>query len=146
MKTAIVSGYFNPLHVGHLDYLRAAARMADRLVVVVNNDEQVRIKGSVPFSNENDRLRIMRALKLVDNAVLSIDVTSNVTGTLAMLYSTLQGELVYCTGADHTAENTPAEAALCASLGMGIVYGVGGEKIESSSSLIKRFLTHKLSQ
>ena len=54
MKIAIVSGYFNPLHVGHLDYLETAKKISDKLIVIVNNDHQVSLKGSTPFMTKED--------------------------------------------------------------------------------------------
>ena len=66
MKIAIVSGYFNPLHVGHLDYLQAARELADKLIVIVNSDYQVTLKGSTPFMTQSDRLKIVKALECVD--------------------------------------------------------------------------------
>ena len=48
-KIIVISGYFNPLHVGHLDYIATAKSLGDELWVIVNSDEQVEIKGSVPF-------------------------------------------------------------------------------------------------
>ena len=69
MKIAIISGYFNPLHVGHLDYMEAAKAMADKLVVIVNSDYQVTLKGSTPFMNEADRLKIVKSLKCVEACI-----------------------------------------------------------------------------
>ena len=62
MKIAIVSGYFNPLHVGHLDYMGSAKELADKLIVIVNSDYQVTLKGSTPFMREEDRIRIIKSL------------------------------------------------------------------------------------
>ena len=55
MKVVVISGYFNPIHTGHLDYIKAASKLGDKLVVIVNNDEQVKLKGSVPFQDEEER-------------------------------------------------------------------------------------------
>ena len=43
MRVVVISGYFNPIHTGHLDYIKAASKLGDRLVVIVNNDEQVKL-------------------------------------------------------------------------------------------------------
>ena len=80
-KLVIISGYFNPLHAGHLDYIEAAKSLGDKLWIIINSDNQVKIKGSVPFQNEYDRLRIVRCLKPVDNAILSIDKDATVINT-----------------------------------------------------------------
>ena len=88
-KIVIISGYFNPVHVGHLDYIATAKSLGDELWVIVNTDEQVELKGSVPFQNETDRLKIVQYLKPVDYAVLSSDEDSTVINTLKTLHSIL---------------------------------------------------------
>lgn len=126
----VASGYFNPLHEGHLAYLKAARELGDYLIVIVNNDRQVKLKGSKPFQNVLDRASIVGALRFVDEVVIAKDKTRSVTETLAGLKPD-----IFATGADHTKENTPDETELCEQLGIKIVYGVGGEKINSSSKL-----------
>ena len=73
MKAIIVSGYFNPLHKGHLEYLNHAKAIADKLIVIVNNDHQRELKGSKAFQDEEERVIIISNLKAVDEVVLSID-------------------------------------------------------------------------
>ena len=73
MRVVIVSGYFNPLHGGHIDMIEAAAAMGDKLIVIVNNDKQQLLKKGKIILNESNRLRLMRALKGVDQVILSID-------------------------------------------------------------------------
>lgn len=72
-RVVVVSGYFNPIHSGHIDYLESAKERGDYLIVIVNNDHQVSLKGSDPFMDENERLRIVKSLRCVDKAVISID-------------------------------------------------------------------------
>ena len=60
MKTVAVSGYFNPVHVGHIRLFEEAKKLGDKLIVIVNNDEQVRLKGSALFMNEKDRVKIKK--------------------------------------------------------------------------------------
>ena len=73
MRVAAISGFFNPLHIGHIDYISSARNIADYLIVIVNSDEQVKIKGSVPFMNQDERLKIVSNIKGVNRAVISID-------------------------------------------------------------------------
>ena len=77
-----VSGYFDPLHVGHLEYFQLAKQLGDKLYVIVNNDVQAVLKKQTFFMNENDRLEIIKSLSIVDNAILSIDQDKSVSKTL----------------------------------------------------------------
>lgn len=139
VKLVVVSGYFNPFHVGHLDYLEAAKDLGDDLIVIVNNDKQVKLKGSIPFMSQEERLKLVSALRVVDAAVLSTDTTKAVCDSLRMVQSINSKEkIIFATGADHTPENTVAEKLLCESLGIEIVYGIGGEKVQSSSKLLEK--------
>ena len=72
-KAIIVSGYFNPIHKGHLEYINNAKAMADELFVIVNSDHQRALKGSKEFQKEDERLFIVQNIKAVDKAIISID-------------------------------------------------------------------------
>ena len=72
MKTIAISGYFDPLHVGHLEYIELAADLGDHLTVIVNNDYQCKLKKGKSFMPEDDRVRIIQALAVVDTTFLSI--------------------------------------------------------------------------
>lgn len=86
----ITSGYFNPLHIGHLDYLNAAYEQCDLLCVIVNNDKQVALKGSCPFMKETDRVKIVGSLKVTDMVALSIDEDESVCMSILGLVDTLK--------------------------------------------------------
>lgn len=141
MKIAIVSGYFNPLHVGHLDYIEAAKKISDKLIVIINNDCQVTIKGSIPFMSEQDRIRIVSALRCVDKVVLSQDEDSSVVETLkhVVIQNQANGrnKFIFCNGGDRGNSNTPEEA-FCSNNNYQLIseYNIGGNKAESSSVLI----------
>ena len=82
MNIVIVSGYFNPIHSGHIDYLQSAKKHGDLLFVIVNNDNQVKVKGSVPFMDEEERVSIVQNIKGVNSAIVSIDTDGSVCKTL----------------------------------------------------------------
>lgn len=124
-----VSGYFNPLHVGHLEMIEKAKKLGDCLVVIVNNDHQVRLKGSVPFLNQADRVKIIKAIKWVDKVFLSIDKDKSVCKSLLKVKPH-----IFANGGDRHQGNIP-EVDICRRLKTEMVDGLGG-KIRSSSALI----------
>jgi cytidyltransferase-like protein len=137
LRISIVSGYFNPLHVGHIRMMEAAAELADRLVVIVNNDEQQMMKKGRIITPLDDRLEIVRALRIVDEAVPAIDEDATVKQTLASLRERYpSASLTFANGGDRSATSVIAEAELCEALGIGLQLGVGGtEKADSSSRI-----------
>ena len=140
MKVVVVSGYFNPLHCGHLDYLEDAAKYGDRLIVIVNSDDQVKIKGSRPFMNQEDRARIVSAIGCVDEVFLSLDIDETVVKSLQGIYEIYRNRyffenMVFANGGDRNKENSPEEE-YCAEEGIKTVYNVGGKKAQSSSELL----------
>tara|TARA_Y100001970_G_scaffold210151_1_gene256306 strand:+ start:18 stop:470 length:453 start_codon:yes stop_codon:yes gene_type:complete len=142
MRVVAISGFFNPLHIGHIDYISAARNLGDFLIVIVNSDEQVKIKGSVPFMNQDDRLRIIRNIKGVDRAVISIDDDGSVCETLRAEFNRLQNdpffeEMIFANGGDRKQGGVP-EDILEEELGVRMFYNTGGDKIQSSSELIKK--------
>ena len=128
-KIVVASGYFNPIHVGHIEYLEKAKELGDTLVVIVNNDAQVKIKGAVPFQTEQDRLRIVQSLKVVDQAILSIDTDGSVCRSLVFLKPD-----IFAKGGDRHSGEIP-EKVVCDAHGIAIVDSLGA-KIRSSSGII----------
>ena len=102
----IVSGYFSPLHSGHLDYLESAAKIADQLIVIVNNNEQQILKKGKLILDEQDRLRIILALKIVDEAMIAIDKDRSVAKSLALIAeSNPNASLIFGNGGDRNSED-----------------------------------------
>lgn len=130
--TVAVSGYFNPLHVGHLEMMEKARKLGDRLVVIVNNDQQVKLKGRVPFLNQADRMKIVSAIKWVDKVFLSVDRDASVCKSLDRIKPD-----IFAKGGDRNASNIP-EVAVCRRRHIKIIDKGLGKKIRSSSVLIAR--------
>ncbi len=142
MRVVVISGFFNPIHCGHIDYIRGAASLGDKLVVIVNNDKQVRLKGTVPFMSEEDRLKIVSNIKGVDSAVISVDEDGTVCESVRVEYYKHYNDyfftsMVFANGGDRKEGGIP-EDILKDELGIGMIYNTGGEKTESSSDLISR--------
>ena len=132
----IVSGYFSPLHVGHLDMIEGAAALGDEVIVIVNNNAQQELKKGKIIIDEADRLRVVCALRAVDHAVIAIDEDRTVSATLEHLADTFPGHaLVFANGGDRAPDFVP-EAAVCDARGIEMRYGVGGSAKADSSSRI----------
>lgn len=138
-KIIITSGYFNPLHIGHVNLIREAKELGDFLVVIVNNDEQVKLKGSCPFMPEQERVDIIKAIKYVDEVILSIDKDATQGESLRMVANKYPDtKLFFAKGGDRHSGNLPeSETKACKDFNIEIINGVGGEKVQSSSWLIK---------
>jgi cytidyltransferase-like protein len=137
-KAIIVSGYFNPIHKGHIEYFHEAKALRGVLFVIVNNDHQRQLKGSQPFQNEGERLIIIKNIKPVHQAILSIDQDLTVCKTIEHLvkkYSELY-DFTFANGGDQNNQSIP-EAEICEQLQVNLVDGLG-DKIQSSSWLLKK--------
>ena len=136
-KAIIVSGYFNPIHKGHLEYFNNAKALADELFVIVNSDLQRALKGSKEFQKEDERLFIVQNIKAVDKAIISIDTDRTVCASIRHIYEKYGNEyqLGFANGGDQNNNSIP-EAPICKELGISLIDGLG-DKIQSSSWLLK---------
>lgn len=130
MVKVAVSGYFNPIHRGHIELLRKAKQLGDYLVVIVNNDNQRALKGSQAFQTEEERCIIVGAIRWVDEVFLSVDQDRTVCKSLEAVHPD-----IFANGGDRNNGNIP-EAEVCKRLGIRMIEGLG-HKIQSSSSLLK---------
>ena len=128
MLTVATSGGFDPVHIGHLEYLRLAKFLGDYLVVIVNSDEFLIRKKGFAFMPWKERMEIVANLRYVDSVVACVDQDQSVCETLKVVRPD-----VFAKGGDRTAINT-LEYDLCKELGIRFVDGLGN-KIQSSSDL-----------
>ena len=128
MKKVCISGYFDPLHVGHLEYINKARELGDYLLVIVNNNSQCILKKGKFFMDEKDRVEIVKNLKSVDEVFLSIDKDKTVSKSLEKLKPS-----VFANGGDRKNYEIP-ESKICKEHGIEIIDGLG-DKIRSSSDL-----------
>jgi cytidyltransferase-like protein len=136
-RISIVSGYFNPLHVGHLDMMEAARSLTGYLVVIVNNDTQQAIKKGKVIQPLDHRLRIVRALRVADEAIGAVDQDATVRKTLALVREQHPAAtLIFANGGDRSQRSAVAESDACQALGIELRFGVGGEAKTDSSSRI----------
>ena len=138
-KAIIVSGYFNPIHKGHIEYFNNAKKLANELFVIVNTDYQRLLKGSKKFQEEDERMIIVSNIKAVDKAILSIDKDRTVCKTLKLIFNKYETEyeLFFANGGDQNNDTIP-ERSICEKVGITLVDGLG-DKVQSSSWLLKNY-------
>ena len=124
-KIVVASGYFDPIHYGHIEYLQRSKDLGNKLIVIVNNDTQAQNKKGFVFMPASERIKLVRELECVDMAIESIDQNKSVCQTLALLHPD-----IFTNGGDQTNDSIP-EAAICDKMNIKMVDGLGG-KIESS--------------
>ena len=139
-KTLVIaSGYFNPIHKGHIEYLNRSKAIGDFLFVIVNNDSQRAMKGSKEFMKEDERLLVVNNIKAVDEAMIAIDENSRlVEKSVEFIYNQIGSKfdkVIFSNGGDPT-EHTIGEKSICEKLGIEMVFGLG-DKVQSSSWLLK---------
>ena len=128
MKKIAISGYFDPIHVGHIEYINNAKKLGDWLVVIVNNNNQCALKKGKYFMDEKDRVLIVKNIKAVDEVFLSIDEDKTVCKSLKAVNPD-----VFANGGDRKNYEIP-ESKICKENNIQIIDGLG-DKIRSSSDL-----------
>lgn len=134
----IVSGFFSPLHAGHLDMIEAAAANGETLIVIVNNNDQQLAKKGKLIMDEQDRLRIVQALRVVDDAFIAVDEDRTVCASLELVAQKYgeQHQLVFANGGDRSTGKVVPETSVCEANGIEMIFDMGGaEKADSSSRI-----------
>ena len=132
MTRVVVSGYFDPLHVGHLEYIQLSRKLGDKLIVILNNDDQALLKKPKIFMPMEERRKILLALQDVDEVYISIDDDESVCKSLQAVAPD-----IFANGGDRHSGESP-ETPICNELGIKLVDGLG-QKIQTSSKLIKKW-------
>lgn len=124
-KVVAISGYFDPIHVGHIEYINKSKNLGDKLIVILNNDKQSQIKKGKSFMSEDDRKIILENIKSVDAVFISIDEDESVCKSLEKIRPD-----IFAKGGDRFAAEIP-ESKTCQDLGIKMIDGLG-DKIRSS--------------
>lgn len=135
----IVSGYFGPIHVGHLDYIEAGAAHGDELFVIVNNNLQQELKKGKVIIDEADRERIVAALRVVDHTMIAIDQDGTVSESIEQIAQKFPDHrIIFGNGGDRRPDGDPVpETDVCERYGIEMIFGMGGtNKADSSTRLI----------
>ncbi len=149
-KIVAVSGGFDPLHIGHVRYIKESAKLGDELVVILNNDNWLRNKKGFAFMPEKERKEIIEAIAGVSRVVLTDHKRGEVDKSVCRALRKIKPH-IFANGGDRKPDDDPIpEVALCEKLGIKMLYNVGkGGKLSSSSDLAKaaaRALTGKRKQ
>lgn len=137
-RVVMVSGGFNPIHIGHIRYMQEAKKLGDKLIVVLNNDNWLRLKGKHPFMPDKERKEIIEALACVDEVVITGHSKNTKDMSVCKELLKIKPD-IFANGGDRFADNIP-EFKLCNDLGIKMVFNIGkGGKIRSSSELLKEY-------
>ena len=142
-KIVMVSGGFDPIHIGHIRYIQEAKKLGNYLVVVLNNDNWLRYKKGKEFMPENERKEILEAISGVDKVVISQHKKNTKDISVCEEIKKIKPH-IFANGGDRKPDGDPVpEVALCEELGIKIIYNVGhGGKVRSSSELVKKYSKH----
>jgi len=143
MKTVLVTGGFDPLHSGHIEYFKQAKKLGDKLVVGVNTDAWLKRKKGRPFMPGGERISIIKNLSMVDHCLLfgdDDDSAIEAINNVRLLYP--DAHIIFANGGDRTSENIPEMEADVENISF--KFGVGGEnKANSSSWILDEWKTQK---
>jgi D-beta-D-heptose 7-phosphate kinase/D-beta-D-heptose 1-phosphate adenosyltransferase len=137
MTTVAVSGGFDPIHIGHVEMMKEAKELGDRLVVIINNDNWLRKKKGFVFMGENERAAIVSAIRYVDDIIITSHAENTPDMSVCVELENLKPD-IFANGGDRKADNIP-EYELCNRLGIRMEFNIGHSgKIQSSSELVKK--------
>ena len=136
MKVVLVTGGFDPLHSGHIEYFKAAKRLGDKLIVGLNSDAWLERKKGKAFLTINERVTIVENLKMVDGVVLFNDNDGSAIEAIRNVKSLFPNDqIIFANGGDRTADTIPE----IVEKDVIFVFGVGGNKKNSSSDILKNW-------
>ncbi len=133
VKVVLACGSFDPLHIGHIAYLKAARQLGDFLVVAIKGNDRLKAKKKRHFMNEDERKMILESLKYIDKVII---VDAKGDGAIAPIAIRLVHPDIYATGEITKDKLLESIGSLYGTL---IKYGVGGKRVRSSSELLKEY-------
>jgi cytidyltransferase-like protein len=144
-KTVVlVTGGFDPLHSGHIEYFKAAKQLGDKLVVGLNSDEWLIRKKGRPFMLFEERIAIIKELKVVDKVIGFDDSDGSACQAIFQTMSTNTGKIIFANGGDRTNTTTPEYSTYSDHPQVEFAFGVGGEHKQNSSSwILDKWKTNK---
>ena len=138
MKTIAISGGFDPVHIGHIRLIHGARALGDKLVVILNNDNWLKAKKGFAFMSQEERAAVLSAMRDVDEVIITSHPEKPSDMSVCAELEKLKPD-IFANGGDRHPKGDPVpEVELCNKLGIELAYNVGGEKMQSSSALVKR--------
>jgi len=136
----MVSGGFDPIHIGHIRYINEAKKLGDYLVVVINNDNWFDVKGKPVFMHDKERKEIIESLGSVDEVIISKHKKGTKDISVCEEIKIIKPH-IFANGGDRKPNWDPVpEVGVCGDLGIKMIYNVGrGGKIRSSSDMLKEY-------
>lgn len=138
MQTVAISGGFDPVHIGHIELMEEARKLGDKLIVIVNNDNWLLAKKGFVFMKEEERAAIIRAIRFVDEVVITKHPEHPTDMSVCAELETVR-PTIFANGGDRKPDGDPVpEVTLCEKLNIQLVYNAGKSgKVQSSSELVK---------
>jgi len=135
MTVVLVTGGFDPLHSGHIEFFKSASKLGDKLIVGINSDEWLIRKKGRAFMPFNERASVIKALDIVDDILGFVDADDTANNAIFQVLSTHSGKVIFANGGDRTRQNIPEMSFT----NVEFVFGVGGDKKNSSSELLNDY-------
>ena len=143
-KIVVVSGGVDPFHIGHLNLVREASKLGDKLIFILNNDNWLISKKGYVFMKENERAEIMKSIKYVDDVMITKHKKNDSDKSVCRELEVIR-PAVFANGGDRKSGNIP-EYALCEKLDIKMIFGVGGGKVRHSSKFVQEFIDNLTSK
>ena len=136
-RLVMVSGGFDPIHEGHLRMFEEAAKLGTHLLVVINCDKWLVRKKGKSFMPQDERAAIIKGFRCVDDVFILESERDDVSEAIEKFKP-----MVFANGGDRKSESDIPETEICKKLNVEMVFNIGGDKIQSSSELLKNYATY----
>lgn len=144
---ALVSGGFDPVHIGHVQMFKEAGKLADKVVVLLNSDDWLVRKKGKAFMDAGHRKSILEELECVHKVIVQTSDNDDSSSTAIMNFAiqNAQSKICFCNGGDRKDNKTIRESKTCGAYNVHLEFGIGGDyKASSSSDLLNNYTTQEV--